>query len=251
MFNNESGKLIANIKSRRNKNKNELIFISEDIEGYDFLKLMRDDYFIPVPDITERQITYICGPSGSGKSTYAKEYIKSYLTIYPNNKFFAFSRTNIADDPAFSDIRNKVLQVNIDQDLVDYPIDITSDLDGDCIILFDDVNTINNDKIKKEIDKLISDILEVGRKLRIYCVITSHLIIPNDKKIARTILNECQSLTVFPKSGSVQQIRYALKTYFGYSNKQIDNILNTSSRWITISKTYPQYILTEKELFVP
>ena len=59
-----------------------------------------------------------------------------------------------------------------------------------------------------------------------------------------------QSLTVFPKSGSSQQIRYCLKQYYGLNNKQINAILSLPSRWITIYKNYPMCVLYEKGAFV-
>jgi hypothetical protein len=96
----------------------------------------------------------------------------------------------------------------------------------------------------------MSDIMEIGRKLNIWLVITNHLVIPNEKKMARTIMNEMHSMTVFPKSGSAQQIRYALKTYFGLTNKQIDEIIKMPSRWITVYKSYPQYVLYDKGSFI-
>ena len=85
--------------------------------------------------------------------------------------------------------------------------------------------------------------MKVGIKLNCNMIVTSHLVVPNEKKIARTVLNEMHSLTVFPEIGQCQQIKYALKTYFGMNNNQIDKILSTKSRWVRISKTYPQYVV--------
>lgn len=203
----------------------------------------------PLPDIDNRQVCYIAGPSGSGKTTYALDYIRSFLVLFPEKQFFLFSRTDYKLDPAYKGLTP--IQVMIDNTLVDDPIDITEELTDGCIILFDDCNTIHDDKARKAVEKLICDILEVGRKLNIYIVITNHLIIPNEKKIARTILNEMQMLTVFPKSGSVNQISYVMKQYFGFSKKQIDKMLQTDSRWVTVKKTYPQLVISEKSIYSP
>jgi hypothetical protein len=92
--------------------------------------------------------------------------------------------------------------------------------------------------------------MEVGRKLNCNMIITNHLVIPNEKKFARTLLNEINMISLFPKSGSSQQIKYALKTYWGMNNKQIDKILDLKSRWVIISKTYPQYVLYENGCFI-
>jgi Cdc6-like AAA superfamily ATPase len=195
----------------------------------------------PLLDINQRSVSYIAGPSGSGKSTHAVNLIKNYLKVYPNKPFYLFSRTDYKTDPVFKGM--KVNQIVVDKSLIEDPIDITQELTGGSIVLFDDCNTIQDDKVKKAVDKLICDILEVGRKLDITIVITNHLVIPNEKKIARTILNEMQNITVFPKSGSVQQIGYVLKQYLGLSKKQIEDITKLDSRWITIHKNYPMYVV--------
>lgn len=249
MINFESGRLIAKIKGGKNNNK--LIYVDCESEDDDGLKEIgtSDGKFVPLPDVDRREVVYVAGPSGSGKSTYAADYIKSYLAVFPDKDFFVFSRTDAKDDPAYKGL--KFHQVLIDESLLDDPIDITKELTNGCIILFDDVNTIQNNNLKKAVDNLMSDIMECGRKLEIYCVITNHLVIPNEKKMARTVLNECTSLTVFPKSGSSHQIKYALRTYFGYTNKQIDNFLKTKSRWITFYKTYPQIVLSQYEIQIP
>lgn len=195
----------------------------------------------PLLKMNERSVEYIAGPSGSGKSTMARELIDNYLKINPRADVFIFSRTDFRTDPALKDL--KVKQIKLDDRLLEKPIDITKDFAKGTLLLFDDCNTVQNEKIKKYLENLIGDILEVGRKLEIHVIITNHLIIPNEKKFARTILNEIQYLTVFPKSGSSQQIRYTLKTYFGLTDKQITKILNLNSRWVKICKNYPMYVL--------
>ncbi|HLX52498.1 MAG TPA: hypothetical protein VKR58_01060 [Aquella sp.] len=209
---------------------------------------INDGKLEPLIDVNQRSVNYIAGPSGSGKSTYASNIIKNYKKIFPEKELFIFSRTDSQNDPALVNLGG--YQISIDQSLLTDPIDITKELSGGSILLFDDCNTVQDDKLKKAIDKLMADIMEIGRKLDITIIITNHLVIPNEKKIARTIMNEMQCLTVFPKSGSSQQIRYALKQYFGLNNKQIDQILQIPSRWITIHKTYPQTIIYENGAFI-
>lgn len=202
----------------------------------------------PLLDMEKRDIAYIAGPAGSGKSTFAANLIRKFMKVHPEKQLYVFSRTDAKQDPVLRGL--PINQVMIDEDLVKQPIDITQELTEGAIVLFDDVNTIQNDKVKKAVDKLLADILEIGRRLNIWTVITNHLVIPNEKKIARTILNELHSLTVFPKSGSSQQISYALKQYFGLSKSQIDQILQLDSRWVTINKSYPMYVMYEHGIYI-
>jgi len=198
-----------------------------------------------IPNLKQREIMYVAGPSGSGKSTFASKYLQKYkeLLEYP---VYVISRDN-GSDPELNKL--KPIYIPVTEDLVENPIDITQEMENS-IILFDDTNTILNDKIKKSVSKTIQDIMEVGRKLNIYIVLTSHLIIPNDRKDGRVIMNEMHSLTVFPKSGSSQQIIYALKTYFGLNKDQIEEILNLPSRQVTIYKGFPQYVVHDKGMFI-
>ncbi len=205
-----------------------------------------DGHIIQIPNIETREVAYIAGPSGSGKSTYAAEYAAYLKKIFPEKDLFVFSRKD-HDEPLD---KLKPIRIKIDDSLVESPIDLTQELSDGAIVVFDDVNTILDDKQKKAVDKLMSDIMEVGRSYGIYIIITNHLVIPSEKKVARTIMNELHTLTIFPKSGSAQQIRYALKTYFGLNNKQVDIILKLPSRWVTISKSYPMYVLFEKGAFI-
>jgi|ERR1700753_10840 len=197
--------------------------------------------FQHIPNEKERVI-YIAGPSGSGKSTYASKYIEMYLKLFPHAKFFVFSRLN--DDEPLDKLNPH--RVTIDQSLIEEPIDITQDVIPDSIILFDDIDTIQDKKLQLAVNKLKADILEIGRHMNIRCVITSHLVNPNERSASRTLLNEMQTLTVFPNAGSTYQIEYALKKYFGFSTKQIRSVLDMkNTRWVTIFKDYPQVILTE------
>lgn len=204
--------------------------------------------FIPIPDMTQRGVYYVAGPSGSGKTCYSLGLINKLKKTHKKKPFYIFSRTDAKNDPAFKGVKGA--QILIDETLIDDPIDIEKDIKGGSIVMFDDCNTIQNDKIRKAIEKLMGDIMEVGRKMDITIIITNHLVIPNERKFARTILNEMHTLTVFPKSGSSQQIAYVLKTYFGLSKLQIEELLKVKSRWLTITKTYPQIVMHEHGAFV-
>jgi hypothetical protein len=195
---------------------------------------------IPLPNLEARSVDYVAGPSGSGKSTITADMATEFKKKFPRRPIYIFSRTDARDDPAYRHLKPK--QIDLDT-LLEYPIDVTREIEGGCLMIFDDCQTIQNPELKKEVDKLMEDAMEVGRKIGCWMIISNHLVVPNEKKLARTIMNEMHSLTVFPKSGSSQQIRYALKTYFGLNNKQINKILESKSRWVRINKSYPMYVV--------
>lgn len=205
-----------------------------------------DGKLIPVPNIDTRQILFISGPSGSGKSTLASKWLEMYKKIFPNKEILLFSRK--PSDPVLD--RLKVSRFIIDESIIEHPIDFTKDLKDFGCVVFDDCNTFQNDGVKKAVSKLMHDILEVGRSFGIYCVITSHLLSPNEKKDSRTIWNEAQEICIFPKSGSRHSMEYALKNYCGFDKKTINEILSLPSRWVIIGKSYPQYVLYENGCFM-
>jgi hypothetical protein len=42
--------------------------------------------------------------------------------------------------------------------------------------------------------------------------------------------------------------RYLLDGYLGLDKKQIEKLKNIKSRWVTVIKSYPQLILTQRQL---
>lgn len=220
----------------------------DDIDDKEFE--IDDGKLVPVPSMDTRQVTYIAGPSGSGKSTYAALQTQKYRKLFPSNPIYIFSRLD--SDPAFNNINPPPIRIKIDEKLLSHPIDVTKIIKNGALVIFDDIDSIQDDKLKKAVMKLEGDILEVGRHNNIYIIATSHLINPNDRKIGRTLLNEAHTLTVFPKSGSTYQINYALKNYFGLPKKQIEEILKlgNNSRWVTLMKSFPQSVIYENGCFL-
>lgn len=192
---------------------------------------------LPSDDI---RVLYIAGASGSGKSTYAAMYISKYRKLYPNSPFFIFSRLN--DDKVLDKLKPK--RIVIDEGLIHDPIEL-EEVTENSIVLFDDIDTISNKKVKDSVNNTKMQILEMGRHMNIKIIVTSHLI--NKGNETKTIMNEMQSLTVFPQAGGVAQIKYVLKQYFGLSTTQINRVVKMKTRWVTITKTYPQVIFSEHE----
>jgi hypothetical protein len=127
------------------------------------------------------------------------------------------------------------------------PIDIY-DLPEGCFCVFDDVDSITNKKVLKAVEDLENSIHQIGRKLHINIIKTSHLGANGLK--TKLVLSECQYLVCYPSSGSFAQISYVLKQYVGMSNKDLEKLKKLRSRWTMISKTYPQYVLSETSAYL-
>jgi hypothetical protein len=255
MFSFDKGKKIAKIVGGRNNG--EILRLREIDENtairkkLDKVCLDKKEKFQIIPDSSFSQVVYCCGPRNSGKTTFCLHYIKNYLKVNRSKDFFLFSRTNYENDPAYEELDLHPMQIEINEELIENPVDIEKEIKDGCIIFFDDCHTINNDKIKKEIDKLMKDIIEVGRKLKITIVITNHLVIPDERKFARCIMNEMTLMCVFPRGGSQQQIKYCLQKYFDYTKSQSEEFLKTNSRWLCFYKDYPKIVISDTEALVP
>jgi len=215
-----------------------------------FIKEIHFDNAILIPypiDYKSREILYICGPQGSGKSYYAAQYIKQYLHKFPNRGAILFSR--IQKDKAFKGIK-KLYRIDLEK-LLDTDIDIKNDLKGS-LCIFDDIEMMNKD-IYKILESLKNDIIKNGRDQEekgndIHCIVTNHQC--TDYRSTRDILNECTSITIFPRSSIPYNIKRLLNQYLGFDKKIIKKILSLNSRWVTIYIQYPQYVLYEHGAFL-
>jgi len=66
----------------------------------------------------------------------------------------------------------------------------------------------------------------------------------------KTVLNECHSVTIFPKVYGNKKLHYLLDNYFGLDKLQIERIKKLDSRAVTIIRSYPKVVVSEKEIFI-
>jgi len=225
----------------------KVLYVHEDLDDdlfaeIDLSEQPEDSIIKPIMSTTGRGVIMLAGQAGSGKSTMMAEFIKSYNKLYPKNKVFFVGRTKFQDDPAFKGL--KMFQLNILE-----PIDFVKEGYKDCMFVFDDVATFSDKNQQNNVFHLIKDLCEVARKANISVLVSSHLLIPNERALGRVLLNELDTLIIFPRSASVHHITYALSKYFGMSKSVIRRILNSTSRYVIISKKYPNYVLEEKHAY--
>lgn len=202
-----------------------------------------DGYIQLLPNTKTRDTNFVAGKSGSGKSTWISKYLAWYKKMYPNNNIYLFSR--LAEDDVLD--QYQPIRITLDEELVTDPIDPDEEL-CDSLCIFDDTDTIKDKNIKKAINELKDDILQIGRHENIFVCIVSHLI--NNYKETRTILNESMYITFFPSSGSPHSIRYMLKNNMGLDKKQIERIMNLPSRWVTIKNSCPLAVIYETGVYL-
>ncbi len=192
------------------------------------------------------EISYVYGPNRSGKTFYSANYAKLWSEIFEDWPIYLFSRRD--KDKVLDDI-SSLRRVEIDERLVTDPLTMT-DFENS-LVIFDDVDTIVDKKICQAIQKLRDDIMETGRQKMIYVINTSHLAM--NWKPTRTVLNEANSYTLFPRKGNYEHNFKILKDKMGLKTKIIRDIIEKPDGlaykgrwgWITVYRDSPQYLIYE------
>jgi hypothetical protein len=188
----------------------------------------------------ERQ--FLSGAAGSGKSTYTNKYINEYKKCFPKNKIIIISKVN--NDKAFTNNKHKIYKIEIDEEFIKDPP--TGEELKNSLVIFDDIDTLQEPYLSTVLF-LRDDLLETGRHHNIYMICTGHQLC-NYKK-TKLMLIESSSITFYPQ-GSKYHIKRFLKEYCGLENNIIKKVLKVPSRWCTIYKRYPQYVVHEKGVFL-
>jgi len=242
----KSARKIARVKG--GKKHGEFIYLTEPSEtvknGYTEIKMDDDAILQPLPNKKIVEKVYVSAPSGSGKSVYSGKWLKELHKMFPDMEIFCFSP--IPSDPALDYL--PINRVDLDEHLLNKPF--TVEELANCAILMDDCESIKNPKMKKYINWLRDSVLETGRHYNVRMIWISHLI--SNFTDTRRLLNESTSVTVFPRSGSgVYQIKKFLQNQCGLDKNEIKKFLNLPSRWVTIYRSYPQYVIHEKGCYIP
>lgn len=185
---------------------------------------------------------YLAGPSQCGKSTYAASLIKEYKDYNKKNRVIIFSDTK---KDAKLDKLNPI-RIPLNDELIAVPIDTDELKNSLCV--FDDIDSIVNKDIRKAVCALRDQILQKGRHDNISCICTNHQI--TNYKDTRILLNECQTMTLFPKASGAKAVRYVLENYFGLDKTEIADVLQLPGRWVTIHKENPRWVAYNEGIYM-
>ena len=202
----------------------------------------------PLPDMSNIERIFVSGPSGSGKSTYISRYLVEVRKQDPEAEIFVVSR--VKNDPAFKHIKD-ITYVEITNDLIYDPLrpeEFANPNGHQVYMIVDDIDTINDKKTRESVRSFLHDLLECGRHMKINVLYTNHHLTNASK--TKTLLNEATRIVVFPKSGATYQIRRLLKEYVGLGSKKSNDLMTLNSRWLSISRLYPIYVIHEKGIII-
>ena len=163
-------------------------------------------------------------------------------TSFPDDEIYLFS--TIAHDRVLD--KYDPIRIPIDIDLINDPLD-PADM-ANSVVIFDDVDTIQKPKLRQAVSNFRDWLLECGRHHNIRLLMTSHQLM--NYKSTRLILTEATSVTFFTRAGSTYHVKRFLKQYCGLEKGQIKKILNLPTRSVTIYKSYPNYVLYDKGVYL-
>jgi len=221
-----------------------------DKEGDDTVELEDGFKFVlaprPVKEL-ERMTLFVAGESGAGKSWFIREYAKRYKAMFPKNPIYLLS---YLDKDETLDAYKEIIRINaFRQDFLDECMDWKlEDEFPNSFVIFDDIDAIVNKKTKEKIYGLLNKMLRIGRHCGLSVAYVGHeLYHSNDLK---SILNESQTITFFPRYLNFKKMKYLLEVYFGLSKEQISRIRKIKDRSVTYIKGSNKVILSDTQCFV-
>jgi hypothetical protein len=241
----EQGVPLAIIKNSKTK-KIPLLSIDDKESAkktYNEITLTGEEEFqcIPNPE-TERQILYITGRSGSGKSYYTLHYCLEYRKMYPKRDIYMFSA--LGEDSTIDKLKG-LKRIKLTEEFCND--EITSEDFKNSMVIFDDTDVISDKKIRNKVNSIMNNILQVGRHHNTSCIITTHTAC--NGKDTKIILNEAHSITIFPNGLGNRSLKYLLDSYLGLDKVQCKKIKKLNSRWVSIVKTFPMSIISQKNAY--
>jgi hypothetical protein len=229
-------------KGKKQKKDTE-VFLDENSEArnnYPELYLKPGEKFQYIPDDNkERFISYICGASGSGKSYFASDLANSYKKQHPENPVYLLSYVD--SDSSIERVKD-IERIKLDEEFL--AADLNTDDFANSLVVFDDCDAITAKAMKAKLRDLLGKLLNTGRHARVSVIYLSHIACGGLE--TKGILNESHSITFFPQTLGGRARSYLLNQYLGFNKKQIEAIDDIQGRAVTIVKSYPMVMVTEK-----
>ena len=209
----------------------------------------------PVPMIEphQRSTIYVSGGSGSGKSTWAAKYANNWIETFHGitndnssiPKVYLFSCKDT--DHVLDQIENLIRVPMDDNFCYEYRKGGMIDVYANSLVIFDDIEAIKDKEVSSAIQGLKSDIMTLGRDPNIWVISIMHKGLGGAKTM--TELSEANIIVLFPKSNNAEA-KKVLKNYCGIEGTKLSKTLDQKSRWVMFRRGHPNFVLTEKSLYL-
>ena len=195
---------------------------------------------VVLPDSKPERI-FVAGKSGAGKSCWAAMYIREFNEMHPNSNIYLISVHE--DDQAYKGL--PIIQLTLNEAFINDPP--TLEDFRDCLVIFDDVDNLQDKKLSNAVEAVNNDLLANSRKYGTYVLTLHHHLM--EYKRTRTLLNESNRVVFYPQ-GSAYHVQRYLKVYAGVSPADISKIMAEKSRWICLDNGVPMNYITENAVVI-
>ncbi len=224
----------------------QYIYVDEndELEGEPVVRLevTEGNKFVSIPFIPkdQRSAFFISGVSGSGKSTSGAMTVKLVRSIKEFKKYKTYLITLKKEkDPAFAKLKNF------------WPLDLTdrdtlAELEDtefeNCIVIFDDWERADRDLLVWIFD-LQRKLLELSRNRRVIPIVMTH--VTQQGYLTKGIIFECDTYIMYHRNNFNACKRFLL-AYLDVTKEMIEEIKTMKGRFITVRKSFPTHLLSEK-----
>lgn len=217
----------------------------------------------------ENDIIYISGSSGGGKSHIARMFASNYHRMFPQNRIYYFTMSDESKLPDTSRVWMakmpdsttryhdwmKLKRFHVDARLLDHNFDLETDFSNSLVIFddflyFDGGNQKDNDELRSFIVQKVIRIMNLGRKIKVSLILTSHLIYEQkNPDLYKNIFAECHKFIWCVDRVAQRQLTYTLKTHFGLENDEIrkSRKFDPNSHYVCFNK-FPRYLQSENKI---
>lgn len=194
----------------------------------------------------KREVWFVTGPSGSGKSYWIRSYVKNYIKMFPGNAVYLLS--SMPTDETL-DAVNEIKRLDIDKIVTTPPRDIKTF--KNTLVIIDDAEAWDKDKIKSDAILALQDMIaSQGRQHGTSLIRAAHR--STDYNRTRLLFQEINGIVIYPQERRAHsQYMRALTVYMGFGKKEAMALLRTSTRWLQIHHSYPEYILSSNMVWIP
>ncbi len=197
------------------------------------------EVLVPIPLKSVFQ-SCIFGPTGVGKSYWAASTLmRGYEYYNPDNEIVVWSFFEY--DDAFKHLA-KVRYQPINEQLLMRPPRV-EDFENR-LLVFDDVESLPVE-LRDVVLRFRDQCLATGRKHGVSVIAIAHEIFGGHT--TKSTLLECEQIVIF-NQGLVEPLIKLMKKKYNMSRSDINFVLNTNTRWVMIKRSYPQAIVTPREI---
>ena len=196
-----------------------------------------------VPNGERPECHLIIGPRGSGKSYWLAEYIKQYLKKHNYKKkvyLIAPEEDDEDEDDPLRPLKINRLKMNV-MNWINNPPTLREF--NNSLLCFDDCEGLRNKDIRKAVFNFKDEALLLGRKKGISVCVINHKLKDYKNTAAQNL--EVDTITFFPYSGGLYQVKDYLKKECCLDKDTVQYLTKLPSRHVTVHKCMPPYFLSQ------